>query len=53
MVHNGYESFFVMDVKSTKSLDPILVELKEVVLQIKLRVSPRFKVGYAFQMLMS
>ncbi|WMV41079.1 hypothetical protein MTR67_034464 [Solanum verrucosum] len=33
MVRNGSESSFVMDVKSKKSLDPILVELKEAVLK--------------------
>ncbi|KAH0784240.1 hypothetical protein KY290_003838 [Solanum tuberosum] len=33
MVHNGSESSFVVDVKAKKSLDPILVELKELVLK--------------------
>uniref|UniRef100_M1DG06 Uncharacterized protein n=1 Tax=Solanum tuberosum TaxID=4113 RepID=M1DG06_SOLTU len=32
MVHNGSESSFVMDVKSKQDLDPMLVELKESVL---------------------
>lgn len=33
MIHNGFESSFVMDVKSKQGLDPILVKLKEVVLK--------------------
>ncbi|KAH0764938.1 hypothetical protein KY285_000809 [Solanum tuberosum] len=33
MVHNGYESFFVMDVKAKQSQDPIFVELKKSVLK--------------------
>ncbi|WMV18525.1 hypothetical protein MTR67_011910 [Solanum verrucosum] len=33
MVHNGSESSFVMDVKAKRGLDPISVELKEVVLK--------------------
>jgi len=32
MVHNGSESSFVIDVKSKQDLDPMLVELKESVL---------------------
>ncbi|WMV50028.1 hypothetical protein MTR67_043413 [Solanum verrucosum] len=33
MVHNGFESSFLMDVKSKQDLDPILVELKESILK--------------------
>lgn len=33
MIHNGFESSFVMDVKSKQGLNPILVKLKEVVLK--------------------
>lgn len=32
-VHSGFESSFVVDVKSKQGLDPILIELKELVLK--------------------
>ncbi|WMV50558.1 hypothetical protein MTR67_043943 [Solanum verrucosum] len=33
MFHNGSKSYFLADVKAKQCLDPILVELKEVVLK--------------------
>ncbi|WMV37721.1 hypothetical protein MTR67_031106 [Solanum verrucosum] len=59
MVHNGFESSFVMDVNSKQDLDPILVELKDSVHKKSVRLSPKgemgclgTKVDYVFQILM-
>ena len=45
MVHNGSESSFVSDVKAKQCLDPILVELKEVVLKKSIEAFSQWRDG--------
>ncbi|XP_015161952.1 uncharacterized protein, partial [Solanum tuberosum] len=45
MVHHISESSFVVDVKSKQYLDPILMELKESVLNKSIEVSPKGEMG--------
>ncbi|WMV46471.1 hypothetical protein MTR67_039856 [Solanum verrucosum] len=60
MVHHSFESSFVVDVKSKQHLDPILMDLKESVLNKSVKAFSQggmgclgTKVDYVFQMLMA
>ncbi|WMV54907.1 hypothetical protein MTR67_048292 [Solanum verrucosum] len=46
MVHNGFESSFVKDVKAKQCLDPTLVKLKEMVLKKSIEAFSQWRYGY-------